>query len=922
MLFSLCAVQEASAQEKELTGIIMDSLDARPLDSALVTVRFKQQTITVYSNSKGLFYAYIPRAADSIKVTVFKKGFVGLERNLQLSQERTTIGKLILAPESKMMDDIIVRMRVPAISQRNDTTEYVVDSFERRRNAAIGDILKDLPGMEVDEEGNITHNGIPVTRILVNGEDYFGGLKEVALENLPAELVARLQVMDTKTREQIFNGQQGDGQSKTINIKLKSGLQVFGSGLVSAGSGGQLRGNSMLNVLREKKHIGLRANAHMNIRQGLNGQQLRSSTQSAGLHYRDQVTSQLNINSSFNINNNRSVNESQRQLQHFFKADSFFSNNSYQQSTSTYLGKQANVSMDYKVHDKLGLHFAANYNGGKSTSAFSSSNSISENGLLKNESARRGNTQSDMQDLSVTLQLEKRFSKKGRTFSLALRGSLRENDMDNFNDADNLYYTAGLPDSTFLLRQHIVSKGQNRNIGMKVVFTEPVAKNLRLQFSQDIVVSKSGNSRATYNVDTLSKTDRLDSTYSSNWSSGTANATSEFTVVYERDQLNVSAGLQYTSNSEQRTITKMDEVRQYQNSLNPTFGAQYHFSKKQSMRLNFSSRFQNPSIEQMQPVSDNSNPLYIRIGNPVLRPSFQQQYNLSYNNNFAEGRIFSLSLIFAPVSNSIVNTVYFDAYRRRIAQYVNVDGIYNISSNWNLTRAPNLSGGSSWGFSGNASYGRHVFFDNSNLLQTRQFMVRQTISYGKTWKKEKRSHRLTSSTTVSLNRAISPANTSGINSRNFSVSPRVDWLYKMATSTEAGIFYRANHNRLNYNVTLNNQTTFTDHEVNARIERDISKKIVLSSNFSYYFNGRLPSGSANRERWLLNMNASLRLFKNERGLLSVGAVDLLNQGAEISRSVGENFIEDVQSARQAGHYTISFQYNWVKASKKATLPNR
>ena len=190
MLFSLCAVQEVSAQEKELTGIIMDSLDARPLDSALVTVRFKQQTITVYSNSKGVFYAYLSKAADSIKVTVFKKGFVGLERNLQLSQERTTIGKLILAPESKMMDDIIVRMRVPAISQRNDTTEYVVDSFERRRNAAIGDILKDLPGMEVDEEGNITHNGIPVTRILVNGEDYFGGLKEVALENLPADLVA------------------------------------------------------------------------------------------------------------------------------------------------------------------------------------------------------------------------------------------------------------------------------------------------------------------------------------------------------------------------------------------------------------------------------------------------------------------------------------------------------------------------------------------------------------------------------------------------------------------------------------------------------------------------------------------------------------------------------------------------------------
>jgi hypothetical protein len=309
--------------------------------------------------------------------------------------------------------------------------------------------------------------------------------------------------------------------------------------------------------------------------------------------------------------------------------------------------------------------------------------------------------------------------------------------------------------------------------------------------------------------------------------------------------------------------------------------------------------------------------MYIRLGNPGLRPAFQQNFNLGYTGSYEKGRMLSFSLGYSPTTNSIVNAFYYDELRRRISQYVNVNGVFVMRSNWNFSKVLNgpSKAGASWGLNGSSGYGRSVFFDKAEMVYTKNFNVRQNFNYSRLMMKGRERNRLTASMAVNYNRMLAPSNSSGISSRSFSLLPKLDWSYRLREFIELTTSYGVNYSRLKYGSNTN-KTNYTDHIFNSNVNIDISERISLESSLNYRYNGRLPGGSPNRQQWLWNAVASMNLFKNQAGILSFSAFDLLNNTAETNRTISDFYIEDVQMARQRGYFVLSFQYNWTKMNKK------
>jgi hypothetical protein len=468
------------------------------------------------------------------------------------------------------------------------------------------------------------------------------------------------------------------------------------------------------------------------------------------------------------------------------------------------------------------------------------------------------------------------------------------------------------------LRQHILTNSSNNSTGFGFSFIEPITKNLRLQLQQNFDYTASQTERRTYNVDSLIKDEVYDSDYSNEWSAKTLKIHSNLSLLYEKESLYLTIGLTRAQNNSDRVMENNDKIQQKQKNYSPSLVANYKLSKTKSLRFNFSGNYQNPSIEQLQPVPDNSNPLFIRLGNPGLKPSFQQNYNLGYNGFYKEGKTIALSLNYSPVINHIVNAIHFDEFGVRSSQFINVTGIYNIRSNWNFTKV--ISGpsqaGQSWGTSGNAGFGRSVFFDRNNMLYTRIYNLRQSINFTSRMLKGKQRNNISASLTVQYNRSMSPSNTSGINSKNLGMQPKLDWGFRIKDFIDIITSYSVSYNELNYSGTTLSKQRYADHMASNNLNFQIKKKFTLESNLTYRYNGRLPKGTANREQWLWRMGASVNVFKNQRGLISFSANDLLSNGADITRTIGDNYVEDVQTARQRSYYTLSFQYNWTRMARK------
>ena len=920
LLLTLLLLQMGTAvlaqEEKRFQGVVIDSMERTLLERCTISLIPKSgDTIKKTSNAKGYFS--FPLTSDSSVLLFQHVGYAEKRVLLRFENLNKTADTIYLSPADKRMEDIVVTAKVPPIVVRGDTTEFNIDSAMFEPFDVVEDLVRRLPGLEIDAEGKMTFQGKPITRILVDGEDLFGGDPNFSMKKLPAGLVAKIQVMDTKTLEQLFNGTPTDGEDKTLNIKLKAGNKTFGSGDVTAGTSNQLEGNLSASQFDEGRKVALTGSASTSNNVGFmkRRQGPTSSLANAGANYTNKW-GRLRFNSSYGYNQNENSNNLYRERTQLITADTSFFSRIRNFSDYTNNGHRFSMGMNWFIDSSSTVDMNMSYNMGSSRGLSQSSSVTLENGALRNESLNNSTTVGNNEGLTGTLVWVKRLSRNGRRFSLNARMNTSGQENDQLSQSTNTYFKTGIPISGDTLDRRTKNVNRNRSYGVRLIYSEPITKYLYFDASGEFEMNRSTTDRDVYNLDSITKTSVYDSMYSAAIQSSANTQTLTSSVSYRKTNLNLSAGFSTVLQQSLRILQK-EEIRQNLLRYAPSVTASYNLTKNKSIRANFNGNTIQPTIEQLQPVPDNSNPLYIRLGNPNLRTAFSQNYSVGYSaNDFSatEQHSFTATIGYSPTSNQIVNAVYYDEFRRQTSRFINVSGVYSLRSNVSLTRnrtqEKKVKG---WSAASGINYGQQVYFQSNNQYYSRNYMANATLGYSKR-ELVVRAARYGVSVTGSFGRNWTPADTKILNTTRLNIGPQVEGGCKVFDFLYTNAFYKVWYNKISYHSTLRRNDEYSTHDVNGDLRFQVRKNFWVNTNWSYQYNTRVPEGSP-KGIFNCNLSATGQVMKG-RGQLVFTAVDLFAPGTNLRRTVGDNFIEDMQVDNLRNYFTLKFQYSFSRLEKR------
>ncbi|HTR29175.1 MAG TPA: TonB-dependent receptor [Puia sp.] len=610
----------------------------------------------------------------------------------------TDLGTLYLEPKSDTLAAAIVTPKNPPMHIRGDTLEYNTSNVKMKVNATVEKMLKRLPGVTVNQDGTISINGVRVERLLVDGEDFFGGDPKIATQNLNADMIAKIQFIDKKSSQAEFTGVDDGQRTKTVNLVLKEDAKkgYFVRGEAGDGPQGFYNVNGMLGAFRGPRQLAVLAMTANNGNTGFSGEGAGLSiggagdalgasagggipqVEGAGAHYADKWNANRNHvsgNGSFGFMSIRPYSSTITQQT---LPDSVYTQ--AQQSSSVNTSNQQRLNADYDYIPDTVQAFRFSLGGmkaaGQDQYVFSGSSAF--NDTLVNSSKTNIHGIVDNQNFNGNIMWRVRSRKtRARNFAVTAGMSEQSNTTTGYLYVLNNFYK---PDGSLLnidtTDQRKAITSLNKNFNGSLNYTEPLWKNTVLALRYNLNVNRSESRQATF--------DRGDGKYS--------DFVDSLSNHYQNNVISQSATLNIQGSGKPLTYTIGGEVIQFSNAqkdlqkdstlkyhyltLNPRINARFAISKNQGISLNYSANTEQPSINQLQPVQNNNNPLYITLGNPNLRSGFSQNFGFGFDA--VKPIYFNMGLNFGYMSNAISTKVTTDRLGRQISQAVNVSGSRNV----------------------------------------------------------------------------------------------------------------------------------------------------------------------------------------------------------------------------------------------------
>ncbi len=910
----------------QISGSLLDSATGKPLDKFVVTLVIRSSppdTSYHFTDEKGLFNINpVPSAPFSLLFN--QMGYRPVARFFPNTNKEKKIetGRLILAPAPKMLEEVFVQ--APAIVIKEDTIEYRADAFKVKENAMTEDLLKKLPGIQVDKDGNVTAQGKTVTRVKVNGKDFFGGDVKTATRELPANIIDKVQVVDDYGDQATVSGIRDGDPEKIINLQIRKDKNkgVFGRATAGIGTEDRYQASVNANYFNNNQQISLFGNSN-NVSQSLfnfgggggnsmpgmsnmmrNGQRMMndmgsgansmmsavrngdqnflgtgssnngiSTTNSIGTNYRDQWGKKITVYGSYSYSNRNTDVLQTTATQNFFETGSFVNN---QQSTNNTVGNNHRFffNMEYQIDsfNYLKISPSLSYAGSRSENA-TAFTYFQTNNTKTSEGQNDINTDSRTPNYSATILYNHRFRKKGRNFSTNLTlGSTQSNsDQLTFNSTTNFITN---PPIAFNLYQSINQLNPSRNYGIRLTYSEPLGKIRNLDIAVSHNLNFTRNNRETFNNDPLLPSPVLLPGLSNDFENFFFNNRAGISIRTTQKKYNYSLGLSVqpvtlkgrsiTNDSAFATINRL--------TVFPIARFAYNFSKTKTFTANYSGNATQPTYTQLQNVTDLSNPQAVTRGNPNLQPAINHNLNITYNNfNFSSGRVIFTSLTASAIRNQIVNNVIaLGNAGAQLSIPENVNGYYNLNGFYLFSKPYK-----------NRKYvltlnGALNFNHNINLVDS-------TRNIGQNW----------------------------IGSQGFTF----EFNYKTWLEFGAGATYSFNDVRYkqadNTKFSPLQNTNSSALTLTSSIDIDLKEKWIFKYNFDYTINYGL-NAAVSRNLAILNASVERQLFKKKNGILKLAAFDLLNQNTNINRTVSANAIIDTRTNRLARYFLLSFTYRLQK----------
>ncbi|HVW97279.1 MAG TPA: TonB-dependent receptor [Mucilaginibacter sp.] len=716
----LCGISYAQQSPKlfsrEVFGIIADSAGA----AAAVNVKLTSATdsVTVVTNLKGIFDFPIV-TSKNFKITVTGIGYESFTRKYAMDDGTKPIklDPIMLKSATNMLKGVTVNGVIP-ITIKEDTIVYKASAYKVRDGSPVEDLLKKLPGVSVDANGNVTAHGKQVSKVRVDGKDYFTGDVQTATQNLPADIVESIEVIDDYGDQANLTGIKTGDPDKILNINIQKGKRKgqFGQGTVGAGNEGRYQAKLSANAFNNDQQLSLLGTVNNNNTNAFNLSQAGGSggrsgrsrggssggdgsgvstangitdNKSVGFNYRDSWGKKITVYGSYSFADKNTCSTSTSLQQDIFQSGSLINNdNTVDQNHS--INHRLGFNLEYKIDALNYLKISPNFSSGTSNDVNTDIFSNMRNGAtatgneysLTNTSAPSG---------GGTLLFNHRFKTKGRNLSIS--GSYNYSSHDQgFNDK----YTTVQDSIVNPLYQQINTNSNNSRFNVHFSYMEPIGNTTYLEASYTYSYSNTGNNRYNYRIDpaTGAQTyvDSLNTLYN-------------YQFINNRFGLNlrgVKTKYNYTVGLSVQPSTLTGESHDFRTNTHtfnfvPTARLVYNFERNHSFIVNYSGNSSQPSFSQLQQQPDYSNPQNIVYGNPDLKPSFSNSINLRYNQfDIASGNFLFANLSFNSIQDMIVaNTSPVSSGNgssdastatRQETHYLNTNGYYSMNGNYTFSK--------------------------------------------------------------------------------------------------------------------------------------------------------------------------------------------------------------------------------------------
>lgn len=903
LLLFLAFVYSANAQNNiVIKGTVVDINSQLPLE--LATVYFtaiKDSTIIEYATTdkNGNFIINTKKYDKPVFLKVNYTGYQAYFEEQKGLTESKDFGKLYMLENANVLNEVIIKSEAPPITIKKDTLEFNAGSYKVRPDANVETLLKQLPGFDVDNTGKITVNGREVNQVLVNGKAFFDKDGAIAIKNLPADIIKKVQVSDFKTKKEELAKQESTSDYSSINITIdeKKNKGYFGKVLGGYGSDERYESSLMMNFFKNKQKISVLASSNNinstgfsmdevfdNMGGGRNakgGNQGASSggkgiTQStlAGINYSDDWTKDLEFMSSYNFTNAVTKNESKsNQLSLLPTGNILTESDSKTRNENT--GNKVNFELEYKINPTMQIVFAPKLNLSESNSnAESSTFSENENGDALNESKGTSHTESSNTSFANSINFNKTFEKPSRNLSVVFNNNNTKNDSNGINISETIFYQDNKPNDE--RNQNAKNTSKNDAYSLDLEYTEPVTDSLRLRFGTDFDWQSSMNDQKTFNFDDASQEYSDLNLSLTNYTTSKQNSiTPKVGISWQKSK--------FTLNVNSRTsIVEFDNHSFYLNQttdLNkrymlPYGTAQLRYKFNRSKNLTFKYDYSNalPSATQLMPVADLNNPLNSVIGNPNLNPIEKNTAGIDFKNfDFRTRSGYSLFLKGDYYNNDIVSTSIYDDSGKRNTTYVNISGTYSASvgGNWN-----------------------------------------QQV--------KKDAHTLRYGLRLSGNYNFDKGFTNAImyNAKSVVITPSVYASYDYGEVLSIAPSYSLSYNETRYENYSRDATSNVIHRINLQTTSYWPANLIFGNDFGYTYNSNI-SDDFKKDFFLWNTSLSYG-FLDKKLYAKVKVYDVLNQNQSATRTISPTSIRDEENTVLKRYVMFSLAYkigNFAESKK-------
>ncbi|MCR8559027.1 TonB-dependent receptor family protein [Mucilaginibacter sp. BJC16-A38] len=911
----------ASAQNPfSIKGAVVDTAsNAKLVNTTISVLNAKDSTLVSFTraNSSGAFTLPNLKKGKLIMLVTYP-GYADYVERFSLDSAKTThdFGRLNMILKAKLLQDVIVKSTRAAMKIKGDTTEFDAKAFKVEPNAKVEDLLKQFPGIQVDKDGKITAQGQTVSKVLVDGEEFFGDDPTLVTKNLRADMVDKVQLYDKKSDQATFTGIDDGQKTKTLNIQLKADKKngYFGKAEAQAGTDGYYQGQLLYNKFKAKEKFsaygtlgntgktGLGwqdsqkygAGGGMEVTddggmmftisgggedeiEGWNGQYDQHGiplARTGGLHYDAKFNNDKeSINTNYKIGSLEVKGTSNTQTQTPSPLGSINTNSD--QSFDKFIFRQKlDATYQVKLDTTSNLKIMVDGTFKNSKNKSNTGGKSFRNDTLINTNSANINNNNNTHIFDASAFYTKKFKKKGRTISVLVSEAINNSDTKGYLTTD-AHFFAPKDSVAPHIDQYKTLKTNSNVVKTNITYTEPLSKATSVIFNYGLGVDEGTSDRRSYNASAPNVYNLLDSLYSNSFKlNQLSNQVGGF-LNFKKNKLTVNFGTKVTNVNFDQTdqITGLELKRKFVN-WNPQARFQYRFSQQKGLSLSYNGSPTQPSIEQIQPVVVNDNQVNFIIGNPLLKPSFTHNFSGDYNSyKVLSGMSVFMYGSYSLTTNPIVASQSINAGGQSVTQYVNLsnkgqsDFYFDGSINRKIAKA-DMYVGINGGVNGNANYN----ISNGELNFTKSYTYNIGLRASKYVPKKY--------------------------DFNFNLGPTY-------TISGSSLTPQINSNGRGFN----GYGSFTVF---------LPGKFQISSDGSYQFRAKTQTFDTDYHRTLINASLAKTFLKDDNLKFTLSGNDLLNQNQGFDRTANGNYIiqNTYTTIKRYFMFSISWDFNSMGGAAK------